>query len=266
MEIQGVNDHYMTLMLFLIDASCLWLITKLYFLSKKRRQATVDLKSEIERSIQQFNPHNSHSVMESIIEGREKEREVAVLEIHDGIFGNMAAIKLSLSKKMEDYNGNHTLHNLVYKIDHLYQHLRRVLKHLKPANLEFGHYYTHLKEVVDDFSQMFKMEIALICYPREKLDDLSLGMKKDFLRITQELLWNIFKHAASKEAEVQFIIDEDRISLMVEDYGKGFDAQKEYDGQGLTYIHSRLKKYRGTLVIDSVIDRGTIMNINVPLI
>ena len=55
------------------------------------------------------------------------------------------------------------------------------------------------------------------------------------------------------------------MNILVEDNGKGFDTNLVYEGMGLKNIRSRVEKLNGKINFDSVIDRGTIVNIDVPM-
>ncbi|MGH2647449.1 MAG: sensor histidine kinase, partial [Ginsengibacter sp.] len=82
-------------------------------------------------------------------------------------------------------------------------------------------------------------------------------------RIVQELLNNVLKHAAASEAFVQLIRQENRLSVVVEDNGKGFDANLagNKDGAGLINVRSRVDYLKGQLDINSEPGKGTLINI-----
>ena len=52
---------------------------------------------------------------------------------------------------------------------------------------------------------------------------------------------------------------------MVEDNGKGFDTQAISGGIGLKNIRSRVEKLSGKINFDSVIGRGTIVIVEIPI-
>jgi signal transduction histidine kinase len=82
-------------------------------------------------------------------------------------------------------------------------------------------------------------------------------------RIVQELLNNIMKHAAATEVMVQLVKEENRLSIIVEDNGKGFDSAilNDNKGAGLTSIQSRVNYLKGRLDINSEAGKGTLVNI-----
>jgi signal transduction histidine kinase len=55
-------------------------------------------------------------------------------------------------------------------------------------------------------------------------------------RIVQELLNNIFKHSRATEATVQLSIQEDVLSVSIEDNGVGLSKQSQSNGMGLELL------------------------------
>jgi signal transduction histidine kinase len=82
-------------------------------------------------------------------------------------------------------------------------------------------------------------------------------------RIVQELLNNTMKHASATEVFVQLIKDGNRLSIVVEDNGKGFDTSlaNENKGAGWINIRSRVDYLKGQLDIHSEPGKGTLVNI-----
>src|SRR6185436_9673761 len=82
-------------------------------------------------------------------------------------------------------------------------------------------------------------------------------------RIVQELLNNVLKHASASEVLVQLIREEDRLNVLVEDNGKGFDTTilENNKGAGWTNIRSRAGYLKGQLDIHSDIGKGTSVSI-----
>src|SRR5690606_39089901 len=78
-------------------------------------------------------------------------------------------------------------------------------------------------------------------------------------RIMQELLHNIVKHAQATEAIIQFVREKNRLSVIVEDNGKGFKAQdlEKISHAGIATIQSRVAYLNGKVTIDSQRDVGT---------
>ena len=93
-------------------------------------------------------------------------------------------------------------------------------------------------------------------------------MQKDYelalYRITQELINNVLKHAEAKHVSLQIGQRDEKIILMMEDDGKGFDVNAHKDGYGLHNLDARTKLMQGTMIIDSKAGKGTSVLIEIP--
>jgi signal transduction histidine kinase len=86
-------------------------------------------------------------------------------------------------------------------------------------------------------------------------------------RVVQEALNNIIIHAEATEINFQLLQSDKEITMMIEDNGKGFDIGEleNKHGIGLRNIRSRVENIGGKLHLDSVISRGTIVTIIIPI-
>lgn len=87
-------------------------------------------------------------------------------------------------------------------------------------------------------------------------------------RVLEEGLLNITRHARAKSAKVVLHCAEDRISLTIQDDGRGFDTatvKKTGHGLGLTAVSERIRLMKGTLRVESQLRQGTTLRIEVPL-
>jgi signal transduction histidine kinase len=98
---------------------------------------------------------------------------------------------------------------------------------------------------------------------------LPAKIEEELLRITQEALNNIVKHAHTSQAVVTFDVeDANRVTLCIEDQGVGFDpAQtRSMPGHlGLTSMSERVQALGGNLLIDSQPGKGTRLQVELEL-
>lgn len=85
----------------------------------------------------------------------------------------------------------------------------------------------------------------------------------------RELLFNVVKHAGVERARLRLAVDADRLLVVVEDAGVGFDpgdleAEPSPGGLGLFSIRERLEVLGGRLQIHANPGQGTRMEISVP--
>lgn len=87
------------------------------------------------------------------------------------------------------------------------------------------------------------------------------------LRIAQESLTNVRKHAQATRVHVRLACEGDHLVLSVTDNGRGFDpsAPRGRDRVGLTSMQERARKLNGTLSLTSRPGAGTCVTVRVPL-
>ena len=85
-------------------------------------------------------------------------------------------------------------------------------------------------------------------------------------RMGQEALANVARHAGADLATVRLVVTPQRVRLVVEDDGRGFDvAATPEDRHGIVGMRERVEMLGGTLELRSVPGRGTGIEATVPL-
>ena len=199
------------------------------------------------------------------IEGQEKERERMSTELHDGIAGNLAGMKLMLTKVAENNQQDESILALVKKMDITYKEVRAITHRLKPPGINNATFCQLIGDFLQGISTGNLLNINFICHPKKVINQLDDDRKIEVYRIIQELVNNVLKHAQSDQLEVQLLMNDNELNLLIEDEGIGFNTSKATKGIGLSNIQSRVTKLKGNIDIDSTIGRGTIINIDIPL-
>lgn len=203
-----------------------------------------------------------------VMEGEEKERSRLARELHDGVNGSLGAIKLMASSELKKVGeASDNLMRINQMLDSVSDEVRDISHNLMPDTLLKLGLNEALQNHINKLSQTDKIHFDFQIYG--SMDDLDVTVKLAIYRITQELLKNILKHARASEGLVQVNRHQNELSLIVEDNGKGFDvfdrAQKKNWGIGLQNIYNRVEILGGVIDIQSSLDAGTAININIPL-
>jgi signal transduction histidine kinase len=94
---------------------------------------------------------------------------------------------------------------------------------------------------------------------------LSARAELQLFGIGREALANVVKHAQASSARVRVEARADRVLLVIEDDGRGFDPALEHAGHfGLESMRSRAADVGGVLTISSAPGRGTTVSVEVP--
>jgi len=97
---------------------------------------------------------------------------------------------------------------------------------------------------------------------------LSPNLELALYRCAQELLNNILKHAKATSVDLQLLRHKDSVVLMVTDNGVGFDVTSQElmsNGYGFRNLTSRIESLDGKIDIDSALERGTTVTIEIPV-
>lgn len=227
----------------------------------KASQQLVTMSNLInEQKTEKLIQENEIIAINANIEGQEKERIRIAQELHDGIAGNLASIRLSLSK-LPKYRETE-LQPIINHVDNTYKEVRIISHHLMPPNVSDVPFEELIYHYTQDISEISGFELKINCH---NLGELSDEIKIETYRIIQELMNNIVKHAHAKSVDIQLIRIEDNLNLLVEDSGVGFDQGSKFKGIGINNISSRVDKLNGKVHIESILDKGTIVNIDIPI-
>jgi two-component system NarL family sensor kinase len=190
--------------------------------------------------------------LEALIDGEEKERKRIAQELHDGLNGDLSAIKYRLSTLEESGLSAIDTENLtkvINMIDDSCAQVRSISHNLMPSSiLDFG-----LIETVKEYcvkinnSDNFKIDFQFFG------SYIALSKKSETIiyRIIQELVTNILKHSKATEAMIQFNYRTDELFITVEDNGIGFDKNAISAGIGHKNVQTRIDFLNAQLDVDS---------------
>jgi nitrate/nitrite-specific signal transduction histidine kinase len=98
--------------------------------------------------------------------------------------------------------------------------------------------------------------------------DLAPESEIQLIRVIQEALANVRKHAGAERAVVRLLEDAGWATIQVEDDGRGFDVaeakQEPVEGFGLETMRERIELVGGCLTIESTPGLGTVVTVRVP--
>ncbi len=120
---------------------------------------------------------------------------------------------------------------------------------------------TVLAEVTDRFSKRSELDVVLsVPDPTERLPG---RVENEFLRIAQEALTNVEKHAMAAKVQISWSIADGLGVLVVQDDGRGFDPAKGIRGNafGLVGMRERAASVGALLTISSKPGEGTAITV-----
>ena len=205
--------------------------------------------------------------MSLMVATQEGERKRISQDLHDDVGTKLSALKLSLSSlvekadRSEDREVKILAQNSEHFITEVMHDVRQLLMNLSPAVLEEFGYTTAVESLISRLNETRKIKFDLIIFGWKSVrKDYELAL----YRITQELINNVIRHAEAKNVSLQVGRRDDKIILMIEDDGKGFDVLAQPGGYGLHNLQARTKVMKGSMSIDSRPGCGTSILIEIP--
>jgi signal transduction histidine kinase len=201
---------------------------------------------------------------------QEEERSRLARDLHDDFTQRLAVFALELSSlsasvKTADEAFKDKLEHLNEQIATFSKDIHDVSRQLHPSIIDDLGIARALQSECRNFTNRTGIEVE---YTNHAFD---LPIPKDIsivlFRVVQEVLRNIQKHARVQKAELALLGEEGYVCLIVQDYGAGFDpgAARPDHGLGLTSINERVLSVGGTLSLESALNKGTRIQIRVPL-
>ena len=200
---------------------------------------------------------------QEIIFAQEKTRNTIAKELHDGVGGTLAVLKLNL-QKLQDQKNYSELEKELEVLETVSQEVRNLCHNITPI---FFNNPKNFTDILSDYIERYRNTIEIFCFatPKEEINKQNIDLLINLYRIIQEVFSNIIKHSEATKVNIQIMGNKDHVSLFIEDNGIGFDNNNNNNnnGIGINNIKQRAKLFKGKLIIDTASGRGT--NITVTL-
>jgi signal transduction histidine kinase len=191
--------------------------------------------------------------------GRMAERQRLATDIHDTLAQGLTSILMLIQAAQADLDGSHprTSRHLDLAARTARENLaeaRALVADLAPAQLDGSTLPDALRRLCVD------ADFDLSGTPRP----LPIATEVVLLRVCQEALANVRKHACAPSATVRLGYDPDAVRLEVSDDGAGFDPAQVSGGYGLRGMRTRVAEAGGALTVRSSAGAGTSVSATVP--
>ncbi len=241
-------------------AVVLWLRSRLRY-----NQRVAAQQAEIqEQRIREMQQEQKLLALDAMLNGQEEERKRIAKDLHDGLGGLLATIKLHFNVIQEQVRQLEALkayQRAGEMIDDACDEVRRISHNMMPSALaRFG-----LVAALDDLAETLRatqqLDISIQAANWHERPDES--RETMMFRILQALIHNAVKHAEASKIIVHLDSNDQQLTLRVEDNGKGFHPElaRKTSGLGLKSVESRVRYLDGTVQFDSAPGRGTAVTV-----
>jgi signal transduction histidine kinase len=208
------------------------------------------------------------SLSRRLVEVQESERRHIARELHDEAGQALASLRfgLRLLEREADEGGSITgrVAELVQRTDDLIEGLHRLAADLRPASLDHVGLEAALREYSRSIGSKFDFAVRFKTrgFTGERLPAV---VETALYRVVQEAMTNVVRHAGATRVDVLVERSADRVMVMVEDDGVGFEPDRVERGAhfGLLGLRERADALGGTLTVESRPGGGTTVVVEV---
>jgi two-component system nitrate/nitrite sensor histidine kinase NarX len=192
-------------------------------------------------------------------------------EIHDGISQLISAIRIraeTAELALEEGDAAavmNTLEDIKQVSDDAFASLRDEIIGLREGSQRGKPFITLLSEALDRFQRQWGIATSVELIGEEGDWAITSQVELQLLRIVQEAIANVHRHAHASTVKVRLKKEGDDLSLEIQDDGKGFDPDHVGEDQiGLRIMRERAASIGGILSLDVHQQQGTRITIWVP--
>lgn len=191
-------------------------------------------------------------------------------DIHDDLGSGLTEITLLCDNLRVDGNDPETVQETVRRIAECARALTRqideVVWAINPRTDTLEGLVTYLNEYAQGTLAMAGIRCRLNTAPELPNMELPTNVRHSLFRAAKEALNNSIKHAHPTEVTITIEPRGDKLVLLIQDNGHGFDPNAGAKrGNGLKNIRQRVEEIGGTCTIQSAIGAGTSVCLTIPI-
>ena len=216
-------------------------------------------------------PASAEQLQMRIVEAQEAERSRLAREVHDGPAQALAnaIFQVEVVERMldrEEALARAELRLLREILRRVLTEVRADLSQLRPPLLDDVGLAGAIRDAAEQVSSVLGIPVTVdVADGIDRVDD---GVQTVILRVVQEALQNVRKHAAATRVAVTVSNDGDEIVAEIRDDGRGFDADtvaaRGRRNFGLQFMRERAELIGARFEVRSRPDGGTVVRIAVP--
>lgn len=201
----------------------------------------------------------------------EEERKTIAMVLHDSMGASLIGVRMKVSSLKSKINTllalpeelNLQFDSAVDELNFIYAKNRTLVRNLRPELIDVLGLKAAIESLINDYNSnnVFYIDFKVIGY---QTNSIPKEASIPIFRICQEAVTNIIKYAKANEVEITLEVTESALKLKIADNGVGFDVEKII-GIGLIGMREKVDNLKGHFDIQSILGKGTIIEIEIPI-
>ncbi|MGB3713321.1 MAG: PAS domain S-box protein [Candidatus Promineifilaceae bacterium] len=215
-----------------------------------------------------FGRERLQSLSRRLVEVQETERRYIARELHDEAGQALASLKVGLRLLERDVDRPEAILTGVTElrdmVDGVMDNLHRLAMDLRPASLDHLGLVAASRQYVEDISDKHSLTAQFEVIGVE--DRFPPDEETALYRIVQEAMINVVRHSRATRVDVLLRQRGDKLVVIVEDNGVGFDPAtvRQSSRLGLFGMRERAEMLGGELLVECASGSGTTVMVEVP--
>ncbi|RYD91543.1 MAG: tetratricopeptide repeat protein, partial [Sphingobacteriales bacterium] len=206
----------------------------------------------------------------AIIETEDKERTRIAKDIHDDIGSGLSKITLIAGIAAQRLQTGRVIQNEIRNITQiskdLIDNMRDLIWILNPENATLDNLVARIREYCTDYVEGLTVQTEFDIQDEVPQIKIPQQAQRNVFLTIKEALHNCIKHANCDKIFISLIYKDDRLSIRINDTGKGFDMEElKRHGNGLRNMQQRMQSIGGDFKISSVMGGGTLVETSILL-
>src|SRR2546421_6224787 len=187
---------------------------------------------------------------------RSDERQRLARELHDSALQALYGISISAQAARRTAGGIPESERLLEALDYIVDQseaalveLRSLIFGLRPESVAEEGLVAGLRRLTAAVAARHKLHVEFVAETEPEID---LSAKEALYRIAQESLQNVVKHALAHVVRLHLVSEGDKVELVIDDDGIGFDSDADHPGHlGLRGMKQRASAQNLELTVHS---------------
>jgi len=208
-----------------------------------------------------------------LVEVQEEERHAIARELHDRVGQSLSALNINmiimrdqlLPDSLERVGPR--LNDSMHLVGETITLVRDVMSNLRPAVLDDYGLEAALQSHIDEYMSRYGIKVKLE-KPAQPIPRLGPSIEMTFLRIAQEALMNIARHANASQVTLSIRPEGQSICMTIQDNGSGIVSWQQANrpgSHGLIIMRERAEAVGGSLEVASIPGKGTRVEMSIPI-
>jgi len=208
-----------------------------------------------------------------LVEVQEEERRAIARELHDRVGQSLSALNINMIIMRDQLYPDSLervgprLNDSMHLVGETITLVRDVMSNLRPAVLDDYGLEAALQSHIDEYMSRYEIKVVLERHP-QPIPRLGPSIEMTFLRIAQEALMNIARHANASQVTLSLWQEGDLVCMTIQDNGSGIVSWQRANrpgSHGLTIMRERAEAFGGNLNVGSVPGQGTKIEMSIPV-